>query len=111
MLPMLTIPLASTVVWPVLVNVAVPSGMAPPDQFNGSTHSVGSPPLPPTHVASTACADTTPSAVVARRTASENCPAVRELCRTPKNRVLQLAIALSIGWAMLSDRRKNLKLD
>jgi hypothetical protein len=74
-LPMLTRPLTSTVAWPVFVKVAIPSGTVPPLQFSGSIHSVGSPALLPTQVASTAWAETTPSAVVPSNTASEYRPA------------------------------------
>src|SRR5712672_1373622 len=61
----------ATVVTPVLEKVATPSGTVAGVQLFGSTHSLGSPPLPPTDVASTAWAATTPRAVEASRMASE----------------------------------------
>src|SRR5260370_3538426 len=72
----------------------VPSGTAAPDQFAGSTHSLGSPPLPPTQVPSTAYADTTPRAVVASRTASECRSAIElRLPLVPSNRIFASATA------------------
>ncbi|MHC2669024.1 hypothetical protein ACVI1J_001187 [Bradyrhizobium diazoefficiens] len=67
--PMTTTPLLlSTLALPALVKVAVPSGtLGLDDQLVGSVQSV----LPPVQVPSTACAATTPSAVVASRVASE----------------------------------------
>src|SRR5258708_35183654 len=66
---MLMPPLLSMLVTPLVESVAVPSGTLPPVQLAGSVHSLGSPTLPPTHVASTARADTIPSAVLANRIA------------------------------------------
>ena len=63
-------PLAWTVVGaPLLVNVAVPFGTTGlDDQLAPSTHSLGSPALPPIQVPSTAWAEMVPSAVLASRT-------------------------------------------
>src|SRR6202035_2476735 len=63
-----TPPLLVTAVVPPLLKVAVPFGtVGLLDQLVGSVHS----PLPLTQVPSTACADPTPSAVVASNTASD----------------------------------------
>ncbi len=56
---------------PLFVKVAVPVGMVAGVQLLFSIHSLGSPALLPTHVASCARADATPSAVLASSTANE----------------------------------------
>ena len=56
-------PLLSMLVVPLVENVAVPSGTFPPVQLAPSVHSLGSPTLPPTQVASTAWAATIPRQV------------------------------------------------
>src|ERR1700742_3052846 len=80
MWPIVTVPLAVTLVGaPLFWKVAVPVGMVAGPQLAFSSHSLGSPALPPTHIASCACADTTPSAVPASRIARQR----RAIARNP----------------------------
>ena len=114
--PILTRPLTSTVAdAPLLVKVAVPSGKSGLEvQFAGSIHSVGSPALFPSQVPSTACADTTPSALVASNTASECRVPDRSRCSGSIMRIFGLVMAPSarvvseipgIGWNSANRKR------
>src|SRR5882757_958042 len=93
----------ATVVTPVLEKVATPSGTVAGVQLFGSTHSLGSPPLPPTHVASTAWAATTPRAVEASRMASEwrpiDCKPAPRLANRQSGPVIMPLRTRSERWA------------